>query len=172
MKQIEFKINRDGLITFFGKDRENGFLSNFYPCVFTDYINDKEITFNCVEQYMHFMKATLMGDTTIAIDILTEYNPVMQKKLGRKVRNFDECIWDAYKIEVVTRGVTLKFVQNPELRNKLLLTREAYLAEVNPRDKIWGIGHKDTPIEDWGKNLLGEILMNVRNSIKLNLNDI
>lgn len=52
-----------------------------------------------------------------------------------------------------------KFTQNKELRELLLSTGGAYLAE-HSRDKYWGDG-----LNDSGKNVLGKILMKVRESL-------
>jgi len=58
------------------------------------------------------------------------------------------------------------------LKEKLLATDDKILVEVNPRDNIWGIGmDEDNPdIYDetkWrGLNLLGKVLMEVRDELK------
>ena len=46
----------------------------------------------------------------------------------------------------------------------------AIIAEASPYDKIWGIGLRSNPgltKKDWkGQNLLGQILMDVRNDLR------
>ncbi len=57
------------------------------------------------------------------------------------------------------KAVNAKFSQNKELRELLMGTGSAYLAE-HSRDKYWGDGMNGT-----GKNVLGEILMRVRGTM-------
>ena len=67
-------------------------------------------------------------------------------------------------------GVYAKFSQNPELKTQLLATGEKVLVEASPYDKIWGIGFNKsdalTSKAKWGQNLLGKVLMEVRNKLK------
>lgn len=65
------------------------------------------------------------------------------------------------------------YQQNPELRAALFSTEDALLVEVSPQDRRWGAG---LDIEDprlreeaqWpGANLLGKILTEVREEIKV-----
>ena len=57
-----------------------------------------------------------------------------------------------------------------ELKAKLLATGEKILVEASPYDKIWGIGfNKSNALVNkskWGQNLLGKVLMEVRNKLK------
>ena len=65
-------------------------------------------------------------------------------------------------------GNKAKFGQNPAIKEYLLSTGDAILAEASPYDKIWGIGlgraeAKKGTVEQWqGENLLGCALMEVR----------
>ena len=59
-------------------------------------------------------------------------------------------------------------MQNYDLMDLLLDTKDAILAEASPQDKIWGIGLEENDPnskdpESWrGQNLLGKILMQLR----------
>lgn len=48
----------------------------------------------------------------------------------------------------------------------LLATGERELVEAAPGDRVWGVGFKEKDAERnryrWGRNLLGEVLQNVR----------
>lgn len=46
--------------------------------------------YNCAEQYMMAEKARIFGDEEIRQRILAEYSQLAMKKLGRKVRNYDD----------------------------------------------------------------------------------
>lgn len=130
------------------------------------------VVFTSAEQYMMYHKAMLFGDRLIANQILTISYPKEIKALGRKVRNFDEKIWDESKYEIVKKGNILKFSQNRNLRDELLSTGNRILVEASPFDNIWGIkmGVNDPRInnpKNWrGQNLLGFALTEVREILR------
>lgn len=70
--------------------------------------------------------------------------------------------FDKIKYDVMVNGVREKFKQNENLMTLLLSTGDAVLMENSP-DSYWGIGKDGT-----GRNNLGNILMNLRDSM-LNL---
>jgi ribA/ribD-fused uncharacterized protein len=128
-------------------------------------------TYNCSEQFMMFGKAMVFNDKIIGDKILRSTSPKTHKSLGRKVSNFDADIWSSTSVEIVTLGNYLKFTQNNTLKNILSDTGDSILVEASPYDKLWGVGIKfdNKKIYDktkWkGLNLLGEILMSVRDTI-------
>ena len=67
----------------------------------------------------------------------------------------------------------LQFWQNPKLLETLLATHPRTLVEAAPRDRLWGIGlgasnPKARNRSQWrGRNLLGEILTEVRAELRL-----
>lgn len=128
--------------------------------------------YNCCEQYMMAQKAKLFNDQSTFDKIMNTESPSRQKDLGRTVANFDEIIWNANKFAIVWMANFLKFSQHHDLRERLLKTGEKTLAEASPVDLVWGIGFsaKDEEALDpsqWrGKNLLGEVLMSVRDALK------
>ena len=99
-------------------------------------------------------------------------NPHDVKKLGRLIRGFQQDRWDDVKSAIVVEGNKAKFSQNPALRDFLLSTGDAVLAEASPYDRIWGIGlDRETAmsvgVEGWkGENLLGCALMEVRDWLR------
>lgn len=156
------------IIFFFGSDN---YMSNWFPAKFDLTFNGENHTFYNVEQAMMDSKAILFEDIESFNKILKTTNPKTAKSLGRKVENFDPEIWDKYKKYIVKTAVQGKFLYNDELKEKLLNTGEKYLAEDSPYDKIWGIGTKSLKHKEnktWpGKNLLGKILMEVREELKI-----
>lgn len=144
-----------------------GPFSQFHPSTFTvdglDYV--------CAEQYMHAEKARLFGDTAMADRIMRSDSPHEHKMMGARVAGFVGETWDARKIAIVTAGNLAKFGQNAGLRRRLMDTGDSILAEANPKDFIWGIGmSEDDPAAldpaNWqGQNLLGQILMSVRETL-------
>ncbi|KAH0362318.1 DUF1768-domain-containing protein, partial [Aureobasidium melanogenum] len=151
-------------------EKPHGVFSQWYECTFTD-PNCPDIEFNCTEQYMMYSKAQTFSSPTIAAQILTTTASKTQKKLGRKIRGFNDEVWDQVKEGIVERGNLLKFQQNEQFKEVLLETGERLLVEASPQDKIWGIGFtavgaKKVSRERWGQNLLGKALMNVREKIR------
>ncbi len=152
-------------IFFWGENKNDGYLSNFYQTEFI--VSGKK--FNCSEQFFMKKKQELFDSTNIqlATKIMNETNPKNIKKYGRQVKNFNEETWNKNKVQAMYDGVYAKFTQNPELLLKLLSTGEKILIEASPYDRIWGIGYKKENAlinkEKWGQNLLGEVLMQVRN---------
>ena len=156
------------MIFFHNPDEENGYLSNWFLSEFTV----GGITFSSMEQYMMYEKAVLFKDQTTAEKILQTDDVAEIKALGRTVQNFDEEVWTKEREGIVYRGVSEKFRQDPELAEKLEKTGEEIIAECTVKDRIWGIGFSMEDenrlcIDKWrGKNLLGKILMRVREDIR------
>lgn len=129
-------------------------------------------TYCCMEQYMMAQKAEVFGDKEVREKIMKCSNPKEIKALGRKVRNFDETIWNQVKYSIVLNGNFLKFSQNPELREFLLATGDDILVEASPYDAIWGIRmsanneNAENPMKWRGRNLLGFALMEVRDELR------
>lgn len=142
-----------------------GVFSNWHPSTFV--VND--ISYNCAEQYMMHMKAMTFGDTKTASLILTATHPKEQKKLGRKVANYDETKWASVRYDLVKLGVKEKFLQNPLLKAELLKHKGYIYIEASPYDKIWGVGYDEANalnnINDWGMNLLGNMLTELSNEL-------
>lgn len=136
----------------------NGPFSNWHKSEF-DYLG---IWFNCAEQAMMYEKAMLFDDTEIAEKILQSSEPSEQKKLGKKVKNFDGKIWDGTKVQIVKEILKCKFSQNDDLYDELLRYEGSEFVEASPYDRIWGIGYSEQDaldnINNWGENLLGKIL--------------
>lgn len=143
-------------------------LSQWYDC----YFEVDGVQYHTTEQYMMAGKARLFGDEETLREIMAAYHPHDYKKLGRKVRNFEPEPWDSKKFEIVVKGNKAKFSQNLDLKEFLLSTGDAILAEASPYDKIWGIGLDreialNGTIEHWqGENLLGCALMEVRDWLR------
>ncbi len=114
----------------------------------------------------------LIGDEERRKEILACSDPKQIKALGRKVRGFDQRVWDRFKYAIVLGGNWYKFSQNRDLREFLLSTGDSVLVEASPYDSIWGIrlsssspGAQD-PMKWRGQNLLGFALMEVRDELR------
>lgn len=156
------------VICFHNPDEENGFLSNWYSSHFL--VNDNKFT--SMEQYMMYKKAVIFNDEKIANEILSITDVAEIKRLGRMVSGYNDGIWNGLRQIIIYEGLIEKFIQNDTLREKLLETQDAILAECAVKDCIWGIGLSMTDdnrfeMSKWrGQNLLGYSLMMVREKIK------
>ena len=143
-------------------------LSQWYDC----YFEVGGVQYHTAEQYMMASKARLFSDDKTLSEIMAASTPHDYKKLGKKVSGFVAETWDAVKYDIVVKGNKAKFSQIPVLKEFLLSTGDAILAEASPYDKIWGIGldreHAEKgSVEQWrGENLLGCALMDVRDWLK------
>jgi hypothetical protein len=157
------------IICFHNPNEENGYLSNWYPSVF----QIMDIEFSSMEQYMMYQKARCFHDDAISNQILNTLDVSEIKRLGRLVSGYDDNYWSGIRQIVVYEGLMAKFSQNKVLREKLLQTGTATLAECAVKDLVWGIGlsMKDPNRFDsskWrGQNLLGYTLMMARKMLML-----
>ncbi|MCK4501037.1 NADAR family protein [Candidatus Babeliales bacterium] len=136
------------------------------------------IEYNCAEQFMMAHKAELFADHNAVTAILATKDPVEQKRIGRSIEGYSDELWHGlrgngrpYCWNVVRLGNRLKFEQHEGLMKELLKTAGTTLVEASPVDTIWGIGLKASdPLAQnratWrGKNWLGEVLTDVRETL-------
>jgi hypothetical protein len=130
------------------------------------------ITYPTTEHWMMAHKALLFDNHQLYTEILNTEKPGAAKELGRKITGFDEHIWNAHKRTIVYNGNLHKFSQHHEAAQTLLATGQKVLVEASPADIIWGIGlaenhiHAQNVFEWRGQNLLGFILMEVRDYLR------
>jgi len=130
------------------------------------------LTYASAEHWMMAEKARLFGDEEMRQKILKNPSPAEAKKSGRKVKNFDSAIWNKECYEIVKQGNIHKFSQNEKLKAFLLSTTNKIIVEASPYDGIWGIGLLQNdervlhPPQWCGRNLLGFVLMEVRDELK------
>lgn len=155
------------IVCFHNPGEENGYLSNWYPSAF----KLRDVRFSSMEQYMMHQKAVRFGDMDAAASVLATDDAARIKALGRAVKGYDDGMWSGVRQVVVYEGLLAKFSQSEELRDRLLSTGDAVLAECAVRDRIWGIGRAmDDPARldpsMWrGRNLLGYALMMAREKL-------
>lgn len=140
--------------------------SNFHP---SEFVVDG-ILFRTAESYIMWRKATEFGDHASAEAILQAKTPAECKKLGRRVKHFDDRKWTEVREQVAFDAVWHKFRDNPKLRDFLLNTGDLILVEASPSDRIWGIGYSEEEAWDnrhqWGENIIGQALMQVRGQLR------
>jgi ribA/ribD-fused uncharacterized protein len=161
-------ISKDRLETIRETDTHvffwKGYLSQWYMRDF----RIKGVVYNCCEQYMMSEKARLFKDEDALKIIMSSDSPATQKRAGRQVKNYVDPAWKLVSRHVVFAANMAKFMQNSDLREKLLATGTKTLVEASPYDALWGIalGPWDDAILDesnWkGENWLGKELRTVR----------
>lgn len=109
-----------------------------------------------VEHYFQAMKFPTNPELQEKIRLTK--TPSAAKTLGRKEGPIRED-WETYRMEVMERALREKF-SNPELKAKLLATKDAILRETSPLDNFWGVGRKNK-----GMNHLGLLLMKIRQEL-------
>lgn len=157
-------------IYFYGEKNLHGYMSNFYK---SDFVDNDGNRFCCSEQYLMYMKAKTFEPNNLVLlnKILAETSATKIKQYGRMVKNYVDTIWNDIRYGVMIDGLRLKFEQNPQLKQLLIGTGNKTLYEASKYDKIWGIGFSpqdalNTNPQLFGRNLLGQALMEVRDEFK------
>ena len=140
---------------------EYDWLSNFYPVV----VNLEGLNFPTVEHAYVAAKTTNYMDRVLITEI-----PANQagkaKRWGRKFKLRDD--WEIVKISIMRKLLEQKF-QNVDLRQKLIATGDKTIVEGNHwHDNFWGTCMCDRlePCKYHGKNMLGKLIMEIRDKIK------
>ena len=93
--------------------------------------------------------------------ILTKKSPVEAAKLGRDKSIPRRPDWKGKKDDAMRVAVAYKARQHEEMKEALLRTGEALIVEKAITDDYWGYG-----ADGKGNNMLGRVLMEVRDAIK------
>lgn len=130
---------------------EYRWLSNFYPSP----IRIGLIKYPTVE---HAYQACKTLDEKIRIKIASLPFPGQAKQYGKKIELRSD--WEEVKVEVMLSLLRLKF-RHPHLRRKLIDTYPKKIEEGNYwGDTFWGV------CKGKGQNVLGNLLMQVREEIR------
>ena len=158
----------DNVLIFKTSEDEWGIFSNQYPAPF-DYMG---IRFETVEQFLYYMKAVFGRSKATAEKILScGGDSAALSKASKKQRVLEGNSWEVVRPQIMRLGMRQKFLQNPELRRKLLSTGFRLIVEL-PKDGL--LGRLIPPSEDWirdpgkwkGRNQTGKALMQVRADLR------
>lgn len=139
-------------MTIAGFFKEYRFLSNFYPARVV-YDGEEYST----SEHAFVASKTLDLDEREAVREIEK--PGDAKQFGKRVRLRKD--WNRNRVSIMRGIIFNKFINNKELKEKLLATGDRFLVEENPwQDIFWG------ECDGKGKNHLGKILMEVRSKIK------
>lgn len=151
---ISFTQPGDSFIRFYDhRFKESYFLSNFYPSEIRVEVNSPSpvVNFYCSEGLYHARRAPGFP--------WEEFHTLNGKQawaLAQRLKK--EQAFDPEKYEIMLDVVRQKF-EAEALKEKLLLTKDAYLVE-RTKDDYWGDG-----LNGKGENLLGKICMIVREEL-------
>jgi len=109
----------------------------------------------------HFFQAQKFKDSAVRARLRKAKTPMIVARMGRDRSLPLRRDWESVKVDVMRKAVRAKFTQHDELRALLLSTGDAKLVEHTTNDAYWGDGGDGS-----GKNMLGRILMEVRESIR------
>lgn len=109
----------------------------------------------------HYFQAQKFAGTEQENEIRNAATPMIAANKGRSRKYPLRHDWESVKDQIMRSAVTAKFEQHPELRQLLLSTGEEPIIEKTTTDLYWGCGTDGT-----GKNMLGIILMEVRDRLK------
>lgn len=143
-------------IRFYRSGDGYGFLSNLYPCR----VLYKGKVFKSSE---HAYQCQKPNKPEIAEWVKAAPYPRLAASVGHHLATYDiRDDWMFEKVSIMEGVVWAKFEQNPELAKLLLKTGDSILIENSKTDKFWGSGR-----DDLGKNMLGEILTETREKLRL-----
>ena len=159
LERLSTKSDEKSLM-FYGR---HSVFSNFYQR--ENLITDEGKTYTSVEQFFHYKKAEMFEDEEAMTKIMRAKDPVEQKNIT--VKGFKKETWRKNCRKIMKEGRSRKYRQHPDLAKALLDTKNKLIVEANPHDHYWGIGlsfndKKINQMHLWGKNVLGEILMELR----------
>lgn len=160
----------NSVLAFFSKSCP---LSNHYPSTFK--VNDQ--TFYNVEQFLAFKKAELAQRDDLMQKALGTQCPVEAKAILNTLRNDNVEEWQKERHGVALKALRAKFNQNKTSRDYLCSTKDKQLGEAS-KNSCWGVGmalenQQITDITKWNTegNLLGKILMTLRDELTSSSND-
>ena len=110
----------------------------------------------------HYFQAQKFAGTEFEEEIRQVKSPMIAARMGRDRSKPLRADWERVKDEIMRRAVLAKFTQHAELRDTLLATGDAMLVEHTRNDSYWGDGG-----DGRGRNMLGQILVSVREELSL-----
>ncbi len=144
-------------IFFYKVNDEYGCFSNFSPHGF-----DLEGQFWKTSE--HYFQAQKFVGTEYEEQIRLSLSPMEAAKMGRDRSKPLREDWEDIKDEVMRKAVLKKFSTHKDIQKVLLSTEDKVIIEKTSNDYYWGCGKDGS-----GKNMLGIILMEVRELLRKNV---
>ena len=109
----------------------------------------------------HYFQAQKFAGTAHEEEIRRITSPMIAARMGRERARPLRRDWEKVKDAIMREAVWAKFTQHAALQALLLATGTALLVEHTSNDNYWGDGGNGT-----GRNMLGQILMSVRDELR------
>ena len=109
----------------------------------------------------HYFQAQKFAGTLQAEEVRQLPTPREAFNLTRSLKDSVRTDWLNVRDSVMLKAVERKFESNADIQTILLSTGDALLVENSPVDSYWGCG-----ADGKGKNMLGKILMEVREKLR------
>lgn len=109
----------------------------------------------------HYFQAQKFVGTSHMEEIRLTKKAIVAAKMGRERHRPLRKDWEQVKDDVMRKAVYQKFYAHEEIRKVLLSTGTETIVENAPTDYYWGCGADGS-----GKNMLGKILMEVRDHLR------
>lgn len=142
------------MISFYVPSDEFGFLCNFSTHGF-------QLDGRYWPTVEHYFQAQKFAGTPHEEEIRKTASPAVAARKGRSRKRPLRPDWEDVKDDIMREAVLAKFEQHAEIRETLLSTGDDEIIEKTTRDYYWGCGTEGT-----GKNMLGVILMEVREKMR------
>jgi N-glycosidase YbiA len=142
------------VITFYRVSDEFGCFSNFAPYP----VRMHEKVWPTSE---HYFQAQKFEDAEHQEKIRQTRSPMIAARRGRDRQKPLRQDWESVKVGIMREIVRAKFSQHDDIRRVLLSTGDATIVEHTENDSYWGDGG-----DGGGKNVLGRILMEVREELR------
>lgn len=143
-----------GVINFYSTKDDFGCFSNFaaFPI---------ELKGKVWPTSEHYFQAQKFAGTEHEESVRLAKSPIIAARMGRDRSRPLRPDWEAVKDDIMREAVRAKFLQHAELREILLATGNAAIVEHTANDSYWGDGGDGS-----GKNMLGRILMEIREEFR------
>jgi ribA/ribD-fused uncharacterized protein len=114
----------------------------------------------------HYFQAQKFEDSNHRESIRNTKSPMIAARMGRDRKKPLRRDWETVKVAVMRKVVLAKFTQHDGIRLVLISTDDARIVEHTENDSYWGDGGDGS-----GPNMLGRILMEVREELKAGSTD-
>lgn len=136
----------------------------------------KELEFANCKQHYEWCKARFFEDAIAGKEIEEALNAKEVISASRKIKGFDEAIWQTVARSFMYMSNYMKFKKNIDLKEKLMDSHPRRLVFIDT-GKIWGVqldletAHIDDHTKWQGSNALGDILTRLREDFLYDFNE-
>jgi ribA/ribD-fused uncharacterized protein len=148
-----------GVINFYSVSDDFGCFSNFAPYPI-------QMDGKVWPTSEHYFQAQKFEDSVHRENIRKTKSPMIAARMGRDRKKPLRRDWETVKVAVMREVVLAKFTQHDDIRQVLISTGDATIVEHTENDSYWGDGGDGS-----GTNMLGRILMEVREELKAGVTD-